>query len=88
MRGRAGSGRTAHGTEKPPEHLCDRLRGQTRVSSVRQLPTDHDYAARPANIRLINRRKSDSIATRSAFKMRTTHETQHQHQQQQQHQSG
>ena len=23
-----------------------------------QLPTDHDYAARPANIRLINRRKN------------------------------
>ena len=32
--------------------------GRTRVPSVRQLPTDHDYAARPANIRLINRRKS------------------------------
>jgi len=59
MAGRAGSGRVAHGTENPPGFLCDRLRGQTRVSSVRQLPTDHDYAARPANIRLINRRKSD-----------------------------
>ena len=27
-----------------------------RRRSPRQLPTDHDYAARPANIRLINRR--------------------------------
>jgi hypothetical protein len=34
------------------------LCGRTRAISVRRLPTDHDYAARPANIRLINRRKS------------------------------
>jgi hypothetical protein len=59
MEGRAGSGRLAHGKEDPPRILCDRPFGWTRVSSVRQLPTDHDYAARPANIRLINRRKSD-----------------------------
>ena len=59
MEGRASSGRAAHGKENPHQLLCDRPYGQTRVSSVRQLPTDHDYAARPANIRLINRRKSD-----------------------------
>jgi hypothetical protein len=59
MEGRAGSGRAARGTENPHRFLCDRPYGRTRVSSVRQLPTDHDYAARPANIRLINRRKSD-----------------------------
>jgi len=58
MEGRAGSGRAAHGKEDPHALLCARPYGRTRVSSVRQLPTDHDYAARPANIRLINRRKS------------------------------
>jgi hypothetical protein len=36
--------------------LCDRLSGRTRDVSPRQLPTDHDHAARPANIRVINRR--------------------------------
>ena len=36
--------------------LCDRLSGRTRDASPRQLPTDHDHAARPANIRVINRR--------------------------------
>jgi hypothetical protein len=35
--------------------LCDRL-SRTRDFSQRQLPTDHDYANQPANIRLINRR--------------------------------
>jgi hypothetical protein len=59
MEGRAGGGRAAHGTENPHVLLCDRPCGRTRVLSVRQLPTDHDYAARPANIRLINRRQSD-----------------------------
>ena len=39
--------------------LCGRSQDPTRAGSPRQLPTDHDYAARPANIRLINRRKSD-----------------------------
>ena len=38
--------------------LCGRSKDPTRVRSPRQLPTDHDYAARPANIRLINRRDS------------------------------
>jgi hypothetical protein len=69
MEGRARSGRAAYGKEDPHQPLCDRPYGQTRVPSVRQLPTDHDYAARPANIRLINRRKSTSIATRSTFKI-------------------
>ena len=36
--------------------LCGRSQDPTRAGSPRQLPTDHDYAARPANIRLINRR--------------------------------
>lgn len=44
MEGRAGSGRAAHGTEDPHFLLCDRPCGRTRVTSVRQLPTDHDYA--------------------------------------------
>ena len=38
--------------------LCGRSQDRTRARSPRQLPTDHDYAARPANIRLINRRDS------------------------------
>ena len=38
--------------------LCGRSQDRTRARSPRQLPTDHDYAARPANIRLINRRAS------------------------------
>ena len=59
MKGRAGSGRLAHGKEDPQALLCDRPFGWNRVPSVGQLPTDHDYAARPANLRLINRRKSD-----------------------------
>jgi hypothetical protein len=59
MEGMAGSGRAAHGTENPHSALCDRPYGRTRISSLRQLPTDHDYAARPANIRLINRRQSE-----------------------------
>jgi hypothetical protein len=78
MAGRAGSGRAAHGTENPPGFLCDRLRGQTRVSSVRQLPTDHDYAARPANIRLINRQKSD--LDRYPLCLQKENNTQHQQQ--------
>ena len=44
MEGRAGSGRAAHGKEDPHESLCDRPYGRTRVPSLRQLPTDHDYA--------------------------------------------
>ena len=44
MEGRAGSGRAAHGKEDPHEPLCDRPYGRTRVLSLRQLPTDHDYA--------------------------------------------
>jgi hypothetical protein len=59
MAGRAGSDRAAHGKENPQESLCGRPCGRTRGISLRQLPTDHDYAARPANIRLINRRQSD-----------------------------
>jgi hypothetical protein len=59
MEGRAGSGRAAHGKENPQGKLCGRPCGRTRDTSLRQLPTDHDYAARPANIRLINRRQSD-----------------------------
>ena len=51
------SGREAHEGESSTP-LCDRSKDQTRVRSPRQLPTDHDYAARPANIRLINRRVS------------------------------
>jgi len=45
MEGKAGSGREAHGKEDPHPVLCGRLAGQTRATSVRQLPTDHDYAA-------------------------------------------
>jgi hypothetical protein len=58
MEGRASIGRAAHGKENPQEALCERPCGRTRVFSLRRLPTDHDYAARPANIRL-NRRQSD-----------------------------
>ena len=45
MEGRAGSGRAAHGKEDPHKFLCGKPCGRTRVPSVRQLPTDHDYAA-------------------------------------------
>ena len=45
-----------HGSEHPRRNLCDRPPGRTRGVSPRQLPTDHDHAARPANIRVINRR--------------------------------
>jgi hypothetical protein len=45
MEGKAGSGRAAHGKEDPHSYLCDRPCGWTRVLSMRQLPTDHDYAA-------------------------------------------
>jgi len=45
MQGRAGSGRAAHGKEDPHRFLCGKPCGRTRVPSVRQLPTDHDYAA-------------------------------------------
>jgi hypothetical protein len=45
MEGGASSGRAAHGKEDPHTLLCDRPCGRTRVPSVRQLPTDHDYAA-------------------------------------------
>jgi len=45
MEGRASSGRAAHGKEDPHKFLCGRPYSQTRVPSVRQLPTDHDYAA-------------------------------------------
>jgi hypothetical protein len=41
---------------------------------VRQLPTDHDYAARPANIRLINRRKSYLDRYLLYLRKQTTHE--------------
>ena len=34
-----------HGKENPHPFLCDRPCGPTRVISLRQLPTDHDYAA-------------------------------------------
>jgi hypothetical protein len=50
MEGMAGSGRAARGMEDPHDLLCGKPYGRTRVSSLRQLPTDHDYAARPANI--------------------------------------
>jgi hypothetical protein len=52
-----GSGRGAHEGESSLP-LCGRSPDRTRARSPRQLPTDHDYAARPANIRLINRRDS------------------------------
>ncbi len=45
MEGRASSGRAAHGKEDPHTLPCDRPCGRTRVPSVRQLPTDHDYTA-------------------------------------------
>jgi hypothetical protein len=51
------SGRGAHEGESSMP-LCGRSQDRTRARSPRQLPTDHDYAARPANIRLINRRDS------------------------------
>ena len=74
MEGRAGSGRAAHGKEDPHALLCARPYGRTRVSSVRQLPTDHDYAARPANIRLINRRKGYLDRYLLYLRKQTTHE--------------
>jgi transposase len=45
---------------------------------VRQLPTDHDYAARPANIRLINRRKSYLDRYPLYLERQTTYATQNQ----------
>jgi hypothetical protein len=45
MEGRASSGRAAHGKQGPHKFLCGRPCSRTRVPSVRQLPTDHDYAA-------------------------------------------
>ena len=39
---RASSGRSKHEGESSAD-ICDRL-SRTRVSSQRQLPTDHDYA--------------------------------------------
>jgi hypothetical protein len=74
MEGRAGSGRAAHGKGESSLLLCDRPCGRTRVTSVRQLPTDHDYAARPANIRLINRRKSYLDRYLLYLRKQTTHE--------------
>ncbi len=53
---RAGSRLSKHEGESSLA-LCDRL-DRTRANSQRQLPMDHDYAVRPANIRLINRRSS------------------------------
>jgi hypothetical protein len=50
----ASRSRATHAGE-PSQGLCDRL-SRTRDFSQRQLPTDHDYANQPANIRLINRR--------------------------------
>jgi hypothetical protein len=44
MEGSSGSGREAQGKEDPHALLCDRLFSRSRGSSVRQLPTDHDYA--------------------------------------------
>ena len=78
MKGGTGSGRVAHGKEDPHGFLCDRPCGRTRVTSVRQLPTDHDYAARPANIRLINRRKSYLDRYLLYLRKANNHETQHQ----------
>ena len=81
MEGRAGSGRAAYGKENPQQSLCGRPRGRTRASSLRQLPTDHDYAARPANIRLINRRQSDlDRYPLYPSKGKQVMKTQHQHQ--------
>jgi len=74
MEGRAGSGRAAHGKGESSLLLCDRPCGRTRATSVRQLPTDHDYAARPANIRLINRRKSFLDRYLLYLRKQTTHE--------------
>ena len=34
---------------------------QARVTGPRQLPTDHDYAARPANIRLLTVTRLESV---------------------------
>ena len=50
----------SRGTRKgvPSKALCDTALAWTRAPSERQLPTDHDHAARPANIRVINRRES------------------------------
>jgi len=50
----------SRGTRKgvPSGLLCDTALAWTRAPSLRQLPTDHDHAARPANIRVINRRAS------------------------------
>jgi hypothetical protein len=37
----------AHGKENPRALLCDKPHGPTRVSSPRQLPTDHDHDGGP-----------------------------------------
>ncbi len=47
---------TRKGEPSPWTYAASRS-GPTRASSTRQLPTDHDHAARPANIRVINRRE-------------------------------
>jgi len=52
---RVSRSRSKHEGESSAE-ICDRL-SRTRVSSQRQLPTDHDYAVpNPRNISSINRR--------------------------------
>jgi hypothetical protein len=67
MRGRAGSDRAAHGKEDPHALLCARPFGRTRVSSVRQLPTDHDYAvSTQSNSRAILSKTSAANRAREA----------------------
>ena len=44
MEGGTGSDREAYGKEDPHPLLCGRLFSRSRATSVRQLPTDHDYA--------------------------------------------
>ena len=75
-----GSGRGVHGKENPRKFYAVGLRtepalivrGSSRRITIMRL--------RPANIRLINRRKAISIATRSTFESSNNHETQHQNQ--------
>jgi hypothetical protein len=59
----------SRGTRKgvPSNALCDTAQAWTRASSQRQLPTDHDHAARPANISVINRRASHLDSGLSCF---------------------
>jgi len=65
------TGQRLMGTRKgePSSALCDRAPSRTRVTSPRQLPTDHVHVggpcARSTYNRLINRRRSSSTAAPS-----------------------